>query len=96
MRKLLLIAIVAVFTGCAAAYDPYNCNYDWPNNYYYYRGANLRVGMTAQQVLAQQGEPQRISRFGDTYVKREQWFYSAGYYLYFENGILRAWQNIRR
>ena len=51
------------------------------------------VGMTSQMARDSWGEPDNINRTGNANGVREQWVYKPGSYLYFENGVLTAWQN---
>ena len=57
------------------------------------RKEGVSVGMTAQDVLdSQWGRPTRVNTTHTSRGTREQWVYSQGNYLYFENGILRSVQ----
>jgi hypothetical protein len=55
--------------------------------------AKVFIGMTAQQARMSWGEPDKINRTISGSVKREQWVYHDGTYLYFENGSLTSIQN---
>lgn len=57
------------------------------------RSQGVRVGMTAEDVLASSwGAPRDVNRTTTAYGVREQWVYTGGY-LYFENGKLTTIQN---
>ncbi len=55
----------------------------------------IRVGMTAEQVRASWGKPSRINERVTQHAQSEQWVYSGGTYLYFDDGKLRSWQSSR-
>jgi hypothetical protein len=50
------------------------------------------LGMTEEQVKLSWGKPERINRTVTRRGEREQWIYGDTY-LYFENGVLDAWQD---
>jgi len=52
----------------------------------------IRIGMTKQQVILSWGKPERINRSVGSWGIHEQWIYGRTY-VYFENGILTAWQD---
>jgi hypothetical protein len=51
------------------------------------------IGMTDEMAKESLGEPSKINRTVTTYLVSEQWVYNSRVYLYFENGILTAWQD---
>ncbi len=51
----------------------------------------VRIGMTAEQVIRLCGKPNRINESVNARSKDEQWVYGSGIYLYFENGILTSY-----
>jgi len=51
----------------------------------------VRIGMTAEQVIRLCGKPNRINESVNARGKNEQWVYASGTYLYFENGILTSY-----
>lgn len=51
----------------------------------------VRIGMTAEQVIRLCGKPNRINESVDARGKSEQWVYGSGTYLFFENGILNSY-----
>lgn len=53
----------------------------------------IKLGMTKEEVKQAWGEPRKINRNVGSYGVHEQWVYSSGKYLYFENGILTSWQD---
>jgi hypothetical protein len=58
------------------------------------RKHGVRIGMTRDDVLASSwGRPFSINRTTNAYGTREQWVYSGGNYLYFDDGILTSIQN---
>lgn len=60
------------------------------------KAAGVSIGMSQEDVLASSwGRPMRINRDTTARGVREQWVYSNGGYLYFENGILRTIQETR-
>jgi hypothetical protein len=63
---------------------------------YYKYISKIKIGMTDKQVLKLTGEPLKINRTITRRGTREQWVVDVGLdkpdYLYFENGILTAWQ----
>jgi len=50
------------------------------------------IGMSMYMVIASWGSPDEIDRSNSVFSPHEEWIYGDTY-LYFENGILRAWQN---
>ncbi len=50
------------------------------------------IGMNKAQVIACWGRPIDINRTAGSWGIHEQWVYD-GNYLYFENGVLRSWQD---
>ncbi|MDB5017055.1 MAG: hypothetical protein JWQ84_1887 [Mucilaginibacter sp.] len=52
----------------------------------------IKRGMTKAQARLSWGEPNQIHRTVFSGGVHEQWVYDGGY-LYFENGILTAWQD---
>lgn len=50
------------------------------------------IGMTKPQVIASWGQPSDINRTAGSWGVHEQWVYGSNY-LYFENGILKSWQD---
>lgn len=69
-------------------------NPDWPaDRQAQVAAGKVAVGMTKAQVLASWGAPKRRNSTGGRYGNREQWVYSLGSYLYFDDsGRLAAWQ----
>lgn len=51
----------------------------------------VRIGMTAEQVIRICGKPNRINESVNARGKSEQWVYESETYLYFENGILTSY-----
>ncbi|MGA2468191.1 MAG: hypothetical protein ABSH06_28085, partial [Thermodesulfobacteriota bacterium] len=51
----------------------------------------VRIGMTAEQVIRLCGKPNRINESVNARSKSEQWVYGSGIYLDFENGILASY-----
>lgn len=51
------------------------------------------LGMTAELCRASWGKPRDINKSTGSWGVHEQWCYSSGNYLYFENGILTSIQN---
>ena len=51
----------------------------------------VRIGMTAEQVIRLCGKPNRINESVNARGKTEQWVYGSGIYLHFENGILSSY-----
>lgn len=54
---------------------------------------DLEIGMTKEEVLEIFGEPKDINRTITADSVSEQWVYSGGIYLYFEDGILTTIQD---
>lgn len=52
----------------------------------------VKIGMTTEMVIASWGKPTDINRSIGSWGKHEQWIYN-GSYLYFEDGVLTAWQD---
>ena len=52
----------------------------------------IKIGMTKQMVIESWGKPEHISRTVTSSVVHEQWVY-GNTYIYFDNGILTAWQD---
>jgi hypothetical protein len=50
------------------------------------------LGMTSAMAKESWGEPEKVNRTVGTYGQHEQWIYGQTY-LYFENGILKTWQD---
>jgi hypothetical protein len=54
----------------------------------------VRIGMTKSEVLhCGWGKPERVSRTITATSTREQWIYSSGNYLYFDDDLLVTVQN---
>lgn len=53
------------------------------------------IGMTTKQVLERTsaGPPNKVNRTVTKNHLREQWVYNRGVYLYFDNGVLTAFQD---
>jgi hypothetical protein len=54
----------------------------------------VQIGMTSEQVTMAWGKPSRINRSIGRWGEHEQWVYGSTY-LYFENGILKSYQDSR-
>jgi len=52
----------------------------------------IRLGATKERVISLVGKPDQINRTVGEWGVHEQWVYGRTY-LYFENGILTAWQD---
>lgn len=52
----------------------------------------IQIGMSKEMVLASWGYPSDINRTVTSTLVREQWIYGR-IYVYFENGVLTAWQD---
>jgi len=63
----------------------------------YILAGKVAMGMTRGQVCASIGDPRHINRSVGAWGIHEQWVYGSDirryYYLYFEDGILTAWQD---
>lgn len=53
----------------------------------------VRIGMTKKMCIESWGEPKSVNTTTGSYGTHEQWVYSSGDYLYFENGILTTIQD---
>ncbi len=53
----------------------------------------IKIGMTKEMAKYSWGEPNKINRTVFATHSHEQWVYPDGHYLYFDNGILTAWQD---
>lgn len=51
------------------------------------------TGMTDKMALISLGNPNDINRSVGSWGTHEQWVYNDGFYCYFENGILKSYQN---
>jgi hypothetical protein len=51
----------------------------------------VRVGMTAEEVIRLCGRPNRINESVNARGKDEQWVYGSDIYLYFQNGSLSSY-----
>lgn len=51
------------------------------------------IGMTDEMAVESIGKPREVNRTVTQYLISEQWVYNSGVYLYFENGLLTAWQD---
>lgn len=51
------------------------------------------IGMTSAEAIESLGEPERINRTTGSYGEHEQWVYK-GAYLYFQNGLLKSFQEM--
>lgn len=98
MKRITVIIVILVFlTGCSvigkALSDP-------PAT----KGGTVSRGMTMNQVVAEWGNPYRINRSVGSWGVNEQWVYVSRrysgnhprFYLYFKNGELTSWQDMRR
>lgn len=50
------------------------------------------LGMTKEAVILSWGNPKDINKTVGSWGVHEQWVYTNGKYLYFENGLLTSWQ----
>lgn len=58
------------------------------------RKKGVSIGMTKEQVLMSSwGKPRSVNTSTYKFGVHEQWVYSSGNYLYFENGVLTSIQN---
>lgn len=53
----------------------------------------VKIGMTKNDAEISMGKPQKINRTVTSTITYEQWVYGNQVYLYFENGLLTAWQD---
>jgi hypothetical protein len=51
------------------------------------------IGMTDKMALISLGNPNDINKSVGSWGTHEQWVYDDGFYCYFENGILKSYQN---
>ena len=51
------------------------------------------TGWSTDHLLASLGKPKDINRTVSRNCVHEQWIYYSGYYIYFENAILKSWQD---
>jgi hypothetical protein len=51
------------------------------------------IGMTDKMALISLGNPSDINKTVGAWGTHEQWVYDDGFYCYFENGILKSYQN---
>lgn len=51
------------------------------------------IGMTDKMALISLGKPNDINKSVGSWGIHEQWVYDDGFYCYFENGILKSYQN---
>nr|WP_315211652.1 hypothetical protein [uncultured Flavobacterium sp.] len=51
------------------------------------------IGMTEKMALISLGKPNDINSTVGSWGTHEQWVYDDGFYCYFENGILKSYQN---
>ena len=50
------------------------------------------LGMTKRQLILSWGKPESINSTVTAAGRNEQWVYGSGWYVYFTNGIVSAWQ----
>lgn len=53
----------------------------------------IEVGMTKRMCIEAWGSPEKINTTSSTAGVHEQWVYGAGYYVYFENGVITTIQH---
>lgn len=70
--------------------EKYGCSYDEAYRVLHHE---VVLGMTAELCRASWGKPRDINRSTGSWGVHEQWCYSSGNYLYFEDGILTSIQN---
>lgn len=70
--------------------EKYDCSQDMAESIL---KRQVKMGMTQDMARAAWGRPYDINRSVGSYGVHEQWCYSGGCYLYFEDGILTSWQN---
>ena len=51
------------------------------------------IGMTEKMALISLGKPNDVNSSVGSWGTHEQWVYEDGFYCYFENGILKSYQN---
>lgn len=54
---------------------------------------SVRIGMSKEQAIMAWGKPDKVNKTISEKNINEQWVYSSGGYLYFDNGLLRTVQN---
>jgi len=68
--------------------------YKWPDKVWSsIERESVFIGMTAKQARMGWGKPKTINKTTSNNTISEQWVYSSGSYLYFENGVLTTIQN---
>ncbi|NGO40424.1 hypothetical protein G4L39_13635 [Limisphaera ngatamarikiensis] len=55
---------------------------------------SIIIGMSSDDVRASWGDPDKVNRTVGTFGVHEQWIYGDTY-LYFEDGVLKSWQDSR-
>lgn len=70
--------------------EKYGCSHDEAYRVLHHE---VVLGMTAELCRASWGKPRDINRSTGSWGVHEQWCYSSGNYLYFEDGILTSIQN---
>lgn len=84
----ILFFIFIPMARSAPLTDQQKHNQEWP-------GESLKIGMTANEVVAILGEPDYRNRTVSGSGTFEQWVYGRFYlplYVYIRNGKLTAWQ----
>jgi|688.fasta_scaffold603931_1 hypothetical protein len=51
------------------------------------------LGMTANMAVQSWGRPEKVNRTVGSFGAHEQWVYPSNRFLYFENDILKSWQD---
>lgn len=70
--------------------EKYGCDYADADKVLHHE---VVIGMSDELCRASWGRPRNINRTTGSWGVHEQWCYSSGNYLYFENGILTSIQN---
>ena len=52
----------------------------------------IRIGMTAEQIRAAWGKPEKVNSTITARGTHEQWVYGDGQYVYFDEGVMRSLQ----
>jgi hypothetical protein len=82
-----------IFSNMMSSQDPKSAH-SWPDEVWKaIEGGKVFHGMTTEQVRLSLGDPSSVNGTSVGGRRREQWVYSDGRYLYFDDGLLTAENN---
>lgn len=104
MKRIIAVILLMMLIGCGAIVPFYGLRNGSPKTDTPKESGIILVNMTPAEVIEAWGYPSRRISSGGAYGQREMWVYSfyccrrsiPTYYLYFEEGLLKSWDDLGR